>query len=49
MPVFNKYKFCADVSTFELSKGEVSEDLKSCLDFLNEHVKVDYAEFHFIS
>ena len=49
LPVFIKYKFCADFSISKLSKVKVSEDLKSCLDFFNECVKVDYAELRFIS
>ena len=49
LPVFIKNKFCADLSTSKLSKEEVSEDWKRCLDFFNEHVKIDDAEFRFIS
>ena len=49
LPVFIKNKFCADLSTSKLSKEEVSEDLKCCLDFFKEHVKIDDAEFRFIS
>ena len=49
LPVFINYKFCVDFSTFELSKGEVFADLKNCLDFFNEYVRINNTECRFIS
>ena len=48
LPVFIQYKFCADISFSKLSKAEVSEDLKSCLDFFNEYVKIDNSKYCFL-